>query len=85
MLVRITYTTAKTNQTRTKDFIKESVKEALALDSWGDPSLPWSPHDVLDKAHRMLASAQQREVVALALDALHDKQALCALLQAWHS
>ena len=61
------------------------VKEALALDSWGDPSLPWSPHDVLDKAHRMLASAQQREVVALALDALHDKQALCALLQAWHS
>lgn len=34
MLVRITYTTAKTNQTRTKDFIKNSVKEALAFFNW---------------------------------------------------
>lgn len=34
MLVTITYKTRKTNQTRVKTFIKESVKEALAFFNW---------------------------------------------------
>ena len=59
------------------------VLEARALDSWGDPALPWSQADVLDKAQRMLVSAAERARVSLALDALHDAQALRQLLQAW--
>lgn len=34
MVVSITYTTSKTNQTRTKGFIRSSVKEALAYFNW---------------------------------------------------
>jgi hypothetical protein len=34
MRVRITYTTSKTNQTRVRDFIKSSVREALAFFNW---------------------------------------------------
>jgi 2-methylcitrate dehydratase PrpD len=59
------------------------VLEASASDSPGDPALPWSQADVLDKAQRMLASTAERARVSLALDALHDAQALRQLLQAW--
>jgi 2-methylcitrate dehydratase PrpD len=59
------------------------VWEARALDSWGDPALPWSEADVLDKAQRMLVNTTERALVPLALDALHDAQALRQLLQAW--
>ena len=59
------------------------VLEAHASDSPGDPALPWSHADVLDKAQRMLASATERALVPLALEALHDAQALRGVLQAW--
>ena len=59
------------------------VIEARASDSPGDPALPWSQADVLDKAQRMLANTPQRALVSLALEALHDAQALRQLLQAW--
>ncbi len=59
------------------------VIEARASDSPGDPALPWSQADVLDKAQRMLAHTPERALVPVALDALHDAQALHQLLQAW--
>ena len=59
------------------------VIEASASDSPGDPALPWSQADVLDKAQRMLAHTPERALVPVALDALHDAQALHQLLQAW--
>jgi 2-methylcitrate dehydratase PrpD len=59
------------------------VLEARASDSPGDPALPWTQADVLDKAQRMLANTPQRALVSLALEALHDAQALRQLLQAW--
>lgn len=59
------------------------VLEARASDSPGDPALPWSEADVLDKAQRMLANTPEYALVPLALDALHDAHALRQLLQAW--
>ena len=64
---------------------QSGVHEMLAVDSWGDPALPWSAKDVRDKAGRMLADARQRAMVEVALDALNDAQALRLLLSAWHS
>jgi len=61
----------------------KQVLEARASDSPGDPALPWSEANVLDKAQRMLANTPEYALVPLALDALHDAHALRQLLQAW--
>jgi hypothetical protein len=59
------------------------VLEARASDSPGDPALPWSEANVLDKAQRMLANTPEHALVPLALDALYDAHALSQLLHAW--
>ena len=59
------------------------VLESSATHSPGDPALAWSQADVLEKAERMLAHSPERMLVTLALNALHDAQALRQLLQAW--